>query len=434
MSWWSTWWTKKRNQGSQPPASSTEPSSESRDAERADAARERRSAAASEKPTPAEFDTWRVRDGDETAIQHGFAAASAHPGISDFLLHFSRVLDERGDPESALKLLSAALEAELAVERPSRGDEHFVSALMMRASLAERLQRRELALQSLEALLSIRFDHPQALPRYRRLRSDVPDERALQSSREARAAMTFVVDGAVGRGRYRVETEIGRGGAGTVFVAHDVHVDRKVALKVYHRRGQVQRERLHAEAHMAAQLVHPGVVRILDLEPALGAIAMEWVPHGSIRDALARGPTTLARATRWLETSLRALAFVHSKGIVHRDLKPSNLLIGDRDDVIITDFGSAAPAGADRSAAPMGEGTMQYMPPEQRAGAPAQPGHDMYAFGVSFREIFGGVPGLIPSWIERLLGRCAAERPINRASASTLLHELDAQRRDESVG
>src|SRR5690606_18990570 len=156
---------------------------------------------------------------------------------------------------------------------------------------------------------------------------------------------TLMADGALTRGRYRVERELGRGGAGTVFLADDLSLGRKIALKVYHRRGRAERTRLLNETRTAARLEHPGIVRIFDLDESLAAIAMERVLGGSVRGELKKGGIPLARIVRWAQTSADALAYIHAAGVVHRDFKPSNMLLRADDRVVLTDFGVACRAG-----------------------------------------------------------------------------------------
>src|SRR5690606_27254755 len=115
-----------------------------------------------------------------------------------------------------------------------------------------------------------------------------------------------------------------------------------VALKVYHRRGRADRERLLLEARMATSMEHPGVIRVLDVDETLAAIAMETIEHGSIRTWLSKGPIRAEWLLPWAESAVEALRYVHARGVVHRDIKPSNLLLRTMERVVLTDFGTAA--------------------------------------------------------------------------------------------
>jgi serine/threonine protein kinase len=232
-----------------------------------------------------------------------------------------------------------------------------------------------------------------------------------------------MTDGALARGRYRVSRELGRGGAGTVFAARDQRLGRLVALKVYHRRGRAERERLLAEARTPALLEHPGVVRVFDLDLELAAIAMEWVRGGSVRSELGKGAVPIERVQRWLFTAVDALAFVHGAGYVHRDIKPSNFLLREDDRVVLTDFGLACRAGESPTEA-AGQGTLAYMAPEQRSNDPARPAADVFSLGTTMRELLGQASGDIPSgWVE-LSVACMRQRPSDRPTLAALRDAL----------
>jgi serine/threonine protein kinase len=195
-----------------------------------------------------------------------------------------------------------------------------------------------------------------------------------------------------------------------------------VALKVYHRRGRLERERLLAEAQVPAHIEHPGVVRIFDLDPGLGAIAMEWVRGGSVRRRLDAGVVSLDDVRRWLSTALDALAFVHASGFVHRDIKPSNFLLREDDRVVLTDFGLATRIG---EVGHMGQGTLAYMAPEQRrAEAEATPAEDVHAFGATLRELLGQSKGEVPESLVSLAAVCTRADPASRPSVHELISEV----------
>ena len=160
-------------------------------------------------------------------------------------------------------------------------------------------------------------------------------------------------------------------------------------------------------------------MRVFDLDLELGAISMEWVRGGSVRPELGKGAVPIARVERWLATAAEALALVHAAGFVHRDIKPSNLLLRDDDRAVLTDFGLACRNGETGSSS-AGQGTLAYMPPEQRGDAPARPNADVFALGATMRELFGGASGLVPdSWLE-LAVACARQRPEDRPALSAL--------------
>jgi serine/threonine-protein kinase len=320
----------------------------------------------------------------------------------------AELLASRGDDAGAARLLEPFVDAPGAP----------LDLWMLAAEIAERRGDVTRALALYERVVARDLDYPRARARVRRLRED--------QRPTADVGATLLADGALTRGRYRVESELGRGGAGTVFLAEDLGLGRKVALKVYHRRGRAERERLLAEGRVPARFEHPGVVRVFDLDESLGAIAMERVLGGSVRQELRKGALPLARIQRWLITTAEVLAHVHAAGVVHRDLKPSNFLLRADDRVVLTDFGVACAAGHVPSAAEAGEGTLAYMPPEQRAGAAAHPSMDVYAFGVAMKEILGHAASAPPDLLGELAGACMRGDPRQRLTAEELLQRLSS--------
>lgn len=342
------------------------------------------------------------------AIELARRILAHHPDLTDLAFRVSDALASRGDTEAARALLEPAL----ALASPP------LPVLMLAGELAERQGDAATAVQLYEHILARDIDYPRARARVMRLREERDNRRDL-------AGATLLTDGALARGRYRISRELGRGGAGTVFAARDGQLGRMVALKVYHRRGKRERERLIVEARTPARLEHPGVVRVFDLDPALGAIAMEWVQGGSVRREMQVGALRLDRAQRWLLTAVDAVAFIHEHGFVHRDIKPSNFLLRGDDRVVLTDFGLAARAGElVEGVGGGGEGTLAYMPPEQRAGAPAHPAQDVYAFGASLREVLGRVAGPVPAgWLE-LAAACTRKDPETRPALLDIRQEI----------
>ena len=331
-----------------------------------------------------------------------------HPELDHARMFLADALLTRGDLGGAAGYLDPLLRRPAA---PTR-------ALMIAGEIEERRGNFQNALAAYERILAHDVDYPRAKERVARLREE-------RESRHELAGATLLTDGALARGRYRILRELGRGGAGTVFAAEDGELGRVVALKVYHRRGRAERDRLLVEARAPARLEHPGVVRVFDLDQRLGALVMEWVRGGSVRSELRKGDFDLARAVRWLVTTLESLDFVHRQGFVHRDLKPSNFLLRDDDRVVVTDFGLAARVGETASRVGAGgEGTLAYMPPEQREGAGAAPAQDVHAFGASMREILDLVPGPVPAQLFELAAACMRRDPGARPTVRDLTKEM----------
>jgi serine/threonine-protein kinase len=224
---------------------------------------------------------------------------------------------------------------------------------------------------------------------------------------------------------FRIVAEAGRGGAATVYQARDDVLGRDVALKVYHL-PERDREKLIREAQLAVSLAMPGVVRILDADPASGWIAMEWVQAGALSDHISRADVSwLDPAAGWFAHLAEVVARIHRRGVVHADLKPANVLMRPAGRVLVSDFGLALPAGATHLGASEG-----YVSPQRRAGGGATPADDVYALGKVLERSLQALPGggdarHEPFWaLARRL--TAAQRPRDAGAVLALLSEPTA--------
>jgi serine/threonine-protein kinase len=200
---------------------------------------------------------------------------------------------------------------------------------------------------------------------------------------------------ALAAGRYRVERELGHGGMATVYLAHDVELQRPVAVKLLleHLAGdEAFRARFVREARLAGRLSHPNVVGVYDAGDADGRpyIVMEYVRGTSLAQAGRLAPV------RVVELGVQACAglqHAHDAGLVHRDVKPANLLVRDDGTLKIADFGIARAAESTRhTQAGTLLGTAAYLAPEQIAGADATPASDVYSLGAVLYELLTGRP------------------------------------------
>jgi eukaryotic-like serine/threonine-protein kinase len=198
-------------------------------------------------------------------------------------------------------------------------------------------------------------------------------------------------------GRYRLRERIGHGGMGEVFVAHDARLDREVALKLLRAdlAGQPgMRERVLAEARLAARLTHPNVVAVLDTgeEDGRPYVVMERLSGRTLRDELDRGPMPAERVRDVGLQVLRALSAAHALGIVHRDVKPGNVLDAGVGTWKVADFGIAKWVHADDTLTGTGEllGSPAYVAPERIEGTDADHRSDLYSVGVLLYEALSG--------------------------------------------
>jgi serine/threonine-protein kinase len=201
--------------------------------------------------------------------------------------------------------------------------------------------------------------------------------------------------------RYRMEGPVASGGMAAVYAAHDTLLDRPVAVKVLaeHLNEDVAaRERFQREARAAASLSsHPGVVTIFDVGEHAGRsfIVMELFGGGTLSDVLRSGERPPpAKSLAWLQRAAEALDVAHERGIVHRDIKPANLLLDDRGNLAVADFGIARLAWED-AVTQTGQvlGTAAYISPEQAEGGTATAASDRYALAcVAYELITGARP------------------------------------------
>ncbi|HJS28873.1 MAG TPA: tetratricopeptide repeat protein, partial [Anaerolineales bacterium] len=191
--------------------------------------------------------------------------------------------------------------------------------------------------------------------------------------------------------RYRLDTELGRGGMGVVYRAHDRLLERAVAVKLLSLSGydDEARARWIHEAQAAAQLNHPNVVSVYDAGEAqdLPFIVMELVEGESLHE---RRPTALDEILTLARQVCAALAHSHAHGIVHRDLKPENILLTPEGIAKLMDFGLARSGASQESQEGNISGTVFYLAPEQALGGPIDGRADLYALGVMLYELTTG--------------------------------------------
>ena len=218
--------------------------------------------------------------------------------------------------------------------------------------------------------------------------------------------MTSVGDPLVGQvldGRYRITSRLARGGMATVYAAVDTRLTRTVAVKLMHVGLGDEAEfarKFDREARAAARLSHPNVVSVFDQGQALldghmlrPYIVMEYVTGSTLRDLIVgQAPLEPARALEVFEPVLAALAAAHDAGLVHRDVKPENVLISDRGQVKVADFGLAKAVSSQTSTATQGLliGTVSYLPPELVLSGRADARSDVYSAGVVLFELLTG--------------------------------------------
>ncbi|HUQ08220.1 MAG TPA: serine/threonine-protein kinase [Kofleriaceae bacterium] len=244
-------------------------------------------------------------------------------------------------------------------------------------------------------------------------------------------------------GRYLLEEELGRGGMGVVFAAHDPELDRKVAIKLLRTaaaEGTEGKARLGREAQALAKLAHPNVIGVFDVGTAGDDvfIAMEMVSGGTLR-AYQQGKAWAAIVMAYVQAG-RGLAAAHAAGLVHRDFKADNVLVGEDGRMRVTDFGlvrasdgretSVRPVNRAKAARPgtplsselteagLVVGTPMYMAPEQLTGRTVGPAADQFALAVSLWQALHGEPPFLAADLAARVDEIESGRrrpPRNRA-------------------
>jgi N-acetylneuraminic acid mutarotase/tRNA A-37 threonylcarbamoyl transferase component Bud32 len=195
--------------------------------------------------------------------------------------------------------------------------------------------------------------------------------------------------------RYVIERELGKGGAGAAYLARDELLGRKVVIKKIFSKGlgAEARDMLLREARSASMVTHANLVTIYDVTQLEGqdVLVMEYVPGGSLEDALKRGRMEESVAILMTTRVLRGLAALHRAGIVHRDMKPGNILLTGELMPKISDMGIArAPGEAHLSMPGVQPGTLLYMSPEQARGEEIDQRSDLYSIAAVIYELLTG--------------------------------------------
>jgi Tol biopolymer transport system component/predicted Ser/Thr protein kinase len=272
-------------------------------------------------------------------------------------------------------------------------------------------------------------------------------------------------------GRYEIQGRLGAGGGGCVYRAVDTTLRRTVALKILNEgadAGDRLRRRFLREAEAASALNHPHIVTVYEIgaDRGIDYIAMEYIDGKSLREHIRKRRVDFEPLYRWAIQTADALTAAHDAGIVHRDLKPGNIMINERGDAKLVDFGLAkapeAPSGGSEEAETLTVegavmGTFAYIAPEQAEGRPVDSRADLFSFGcvlyemASGRRAFTGGSDLsvlgavihkdpqplreltpeIPASLDRIIAGCLRKEPDRRWRHAADVRALLEQSREE---
>ena len=241
-----------------------------------------------------------------------------------------------------------------------------------------------------------------------------------ERSRAAQPDATMSRLAALTSAEYRVERELGRGGMATVYLAHDIALDRKVAIKVMSAdlfaAGDVLIDRFMREARTGARLNHPHIIPVYAVReaPDLIYFVMKFIDGKPLDDVIrTRGPLPIPLVARILAQVSDALAYAHRNGIVHRDIKPGNLMLDKDGWVVLTDLGIAkVQEAAMLTATGSTIGTPTYMSPEQSMAAKETGGaSDQYSLGCVAFEMLTGQPPFSADSVVALIWKHHTEPP-----------------------
>ena len=218
-------------------------------------------------------------------------------------------------------------------------------------------------------------------------------------------------------GRYEIQRRLGRGGMGTVYVAHDPVLGRMVAIKVFATDLDLPdaAQRFAREARSAAALNHPNIVTVHDYGDVSSQpfIVMEYVQGETLAEIIRRkAPVALTEKLRWIEELCAGASYAHRGGVLHRDIKPTNLMVNRAGQLKILDFGIARMMGTLSPKATALVGTPGYMAPEQILGESLDHRADLFSIGVVTYELLAYTEAFPGETMPTITHRILTQEPV----------------------
>lgn len=238
------------------------------------------------------------------------------------------------------------------------------------------------------------------------------------------------VEGSMLGGRYKLEKKLGEGGMASVFRAHDLELDERVAIKVFTQTIEDENmiARFKQELTLSRKLSHPNIIRLYDIGTFLGYrfISMELLEGNDLNHYMGK-PMELRQGLNWMIQACRGLEAAHQRGVVHRDIKPHNIFVCNDGSIKVMDFGIAKrQESPGMTVGNMIAGTPDYMSPEQISGfSSVTHSTDIYAIGITAYQMFTGKlpfehPELLPLLMKHLNEQPTAPRAIVPAIPESL--------------
>src|SRR5688572_7718121 len=240
-------------------------------------------------------------------------------------------------------------------------------------------------------------------------------------------------------GRYQILERLGEGGMATVYKAYDTRLEREVAIKVIRRDAfppeqmDMLLKRFERESKSLAKLSHPNIVGVMDYGEFEGSpyLVMEYLSGGTLREKLGK-PLPWREAVQMILPIAQALEYVHDRNIINRDIKPSNVLMTDKGQPMLTDFGLVKIFGdevkesTNLTSSGAGLGTPDYMAPEQWTGETTSQS-DLYSLGVVIYEMITGYrPYIADTPAGVLLKQATEPLPLPKKYISDLPQNVEA--------
>ena len=232
-------------------------------------------------------------------------------------------------------------------------------------------------------------------------------------------------------GPYRIVSQLGAGGMGVVYQAHDPRLDRHVAIKLLPpdlTRDEIAKQRFLQEAKAASALDHPNICTIHEISETPDGqlyLVMAHYDGETLKERISKGPLALDDAIDIATQVGEGLSKAHAAGIVHRDIKPANLMVTADGTVKILDFGLAKLAGSEGvTQTGTTVGTVAYMSPEQARGQEVDHRTDIWSLGVVLYEMLAGTPPFVGENLLSLSNAIMDSEPVALSGASSSAHSV----------